>query len=282
MKAGRAWAPAAALALLLSACPDRSEKPPPESLRSLAPPPLPSLHDRDAGGAPEDDRAALHQVVPAEVFGEEPPSGATRLQVSGRKVRLDGKDFDLPDGLDPLLPSVGKRALLVAEDGDVFLAQLLPLLERLDDGEVETWILHPAGQVAFKVALSDEAAFQKWLDEPRPGKVRVIQRADGFELATSVGKLPGADPNGPTVPIRGGQMDVATLRRGLVRLKAHFSKADDTCLLPSYGIELVAIARALSGFYQGKEEPIFDRVCLVYPRRTRSLTDGGAVGPVRP
>jgi hypothetical protein len=236
---------------------------------------LPSLHDQDAGGDAPDDRAALHQVSPAEVFGEEPPSRAARLLVSSQRVRLGDRDFELQDGLGPLAASLGDRALLVPED-DVYLAQLLPLLERLEDGRVETWILHPAGQVAFRVDLTDEAAFQRWLDEPRPGKVRVIQRADGFELTTNVGKLPGADPNGPTVPIRGGQMDLATLRRGLIRLKDHFSKADDACLLPSYGTELAAIARALSGYYRAPGEPIFSRVCLVYPRRKPAARDGGA------
>ncbi|MGA9525748.1 MAG: hypothetical protein WBV82_30095 [Myxococcaceae bacterium] len=31
---------------------------------------------------------------------------------------------------------------------------------------------------------------------------------DGYDLQTAVGKLTGPDPNGPTVPLRGGKWDV--------------------------------------------------------------------------
>ncbi|HZN95074.1 MAG TPA: hypothetical protein VFB81_20310, partial [Myxococcales bacterium] len=107
------------------------------------------------------------------------------------------------------------------------------------------------------------------------GKVRAIQRADGFELMTKIGKLPGADPNGPTVPVRGGRMDVATLRHGLARLKERFPKADDACLVPSFGTEVQAIARALTGFWSASGEPVYSQVCLVYPRPVAPRQDGG-------
>src|SRR5262249_14661413 len=146
-----------------------------------------------------------------------------------------------------------------------YMAELAPLLAALDDAKVPTWILHPGGAVAFLVEPRDEAAFDAWLDETKPGKLRIIQRQDGLELVSGIGKLPGSDPNGPTVPVRGGQLDIATAREGLRRLQARF-KVSDACLVPSFGTELRAVGTVLSAFWSGPKEPLFDNVCLVYPR----------------
>ena len=231
----------ALLALLAFACSDKPAAPPPD-LKSAAPKPL----------QPLDPAEAAFQVAPAAVFGEEPPPKAIHLSLKAGHAKLGEEDFalDSPDAM---------RAL-----------------QALDEAGATVWIQHPAdARVAFPVLLRDEASFQTWIDEPKPGKVRAIQRADGFELMTKIGKLPGADPNGPTVPVRGGQMDVATLRRGLSRLKERFSKADDACLVPSFGTEVQAIARALSGFWSAAGEPVFSQVCLVYPRPAPRHSDGG-------
>jgi len=80
-----------------------------------------------------------------------------------------------------------------------------------------------------------------------------------------VGKLPGPDPNGPTVPVRGGRLDIATARQGLSRLQQRFH-AEDACLVPSFGTELRAVATALTAFWVGPKEPLFTELCLVYPR----------------
>jgi hypothetical protein len=125
--------------------------------------------------------------------------------------------------------------------------------------------LHPGGTVSFPVELRDEAAFDAWLDEPKAGKLRVIQRQDGLELVSGIGKLPGPDPNGPTVPVRGGRLDVATTREGLQRLQHRFH-APDACLVPSFGTELRAVGTLLTAFWSGPKEALFERVCLVYPR----------------
>jgi hypothetical protein len=93
----------------------------------------------------------------------------------------------------------------------------------------------------------------------------VVQRQDGLELVSGVGKLPGPDPNGPTVPVRGGHLDIATARQGLQRLQQRFH-ARDACLVPSFGTELRAAATALTAFWVGPKEPLFDELCLVYPR----------------
>jgi hypothetical protein len=257
------WVLACALA-----CSEKPAAPPSESLRSLAPQPLAPLEgpSKDAGAA---DREQAFQVAPAPVFGEEPPGKAVRLALDGRRARLGEEDFalDSREAMQRLrVKAAGATVIVEARDG-VFLAQAAPALEALDEANALVWIQHPAdARVVFPVLLRDEPAFQGWIDEPKLGKVRAIQRADGFELMTKIGKLPGADPNGPTVPVRGGQMDIATLRRGLARLKERFSKSDDACLVPSFGTEVQAVARALTGFWSAAGEPVFSEVCLVYPR----------------
>jgi len=186
--------------------------------------------------------------------------GQGRAQAGGTTASLAADA-----GLSPLLASVGKGPVLLVPDESSYMAELSALLAALDDAKVPTWILHPGGAVAFQVELRDERAFDAWLDEPTPGKLRVIQRQDGLELVTGVGKLPGPDPNGPTVPVRGGRLDIATAREGLQRLQTRFQAAE-ACLVPSFGTELRAVGTVLTAFWSGPKEPMFERVCLVYPR----------------
>jgi hypothetical protein len=189
--------------------------------------------------------------------------------------------------LDAGIPSKGAPVLLVPDE-DTYLAQVAPLLSRLDDAGAEVWLLHPGGEVAFRLVLRDEAAFGAWLDEAKPGRIRIIQRADGLELQTSIGKLPGKDPGGPTIPLRGGALDIALLREALQKLKGRFG-TEELCVVPSFGTELAKTAHVLSGDYSAMGEPIFRELCLVYPRPSlghpadgvHSEADGGAPGPRR-
>jgi hypothetical protein len=170
-----------------------------------------------------------------------------------------------PDGgMRPVLDAVGRGPALLVAEGATYLAQVAPLLAALDDAHVPVWLLHEAG-VAFPLRLRDERAFDAWLDDPKPGKLRVVQRQDGLELVSGVGKLPGPDPNGPTVPVRGGRLDIATARQGLSRLQQRF-RVEEACLVPSFGTELRAVATALTAFWVGPKEPLFAELCLVYPR----------------
>jgi hypothetical protein len=166
-------------------------------------------------------------------------------------------------------PSLAERIkakrVLVVPDADTFLAQSSEVLEALRDAAAEVWLKHPDAEVAYRLVLRDEEGFREWLAEVAPGKLRIIQRSDGFELSTSVGKLPGGDRNGPSVPVRGGKQDIATLRKGLGLLKGRFKTAEDICLVPSFGTEVAQAARALSGVYTEPGEPLFDTLCLVYP-----------------
>jgi len=255
-----------ALPLLASGCREEKAAPP---LSSLAPAPLPSMPSVPAAAADagaEALREATYQVAPAALFGEPLPGGAARVELRGGVAKLGGKEHPLEDAAARahLVSAVGTKVLLVP-DADTYLAQAAPLLAALEDGKVETWLGHPSGKVAYKLTLRDEPEFNTWLEQPVPGKVRIVQRADGLELVTNMGKVPGADPNGPSLPLRGGQLDVAAERVGLEKVQKRF-EAPDICLLPSFGTELAQVAEVLSGTFRAAGEGIFPERCLVYPR----------------
>jgi hypothetical protein len=256
------------LAALVLGAGCREEKPA-EPLSSLAPAPLVPLATAQADGGGEDD--ALFRVAPAPVFGEEVPGEALRLDLAGEAVRLGGETFtpSKPEEAARLAERVKARRVLVVPDADTFLVQTSEALEALRDSAEEVWLKHPDAAVAYRLVLRDEEGFRAWLAEVAPGKLRIIQRPDGFELSTSVGKLPGGDPNGPSVPVRGGKQDIATLRKGLGLLKGRFKTAEDICLVPSFGTEVAQAARALSGVYTAPGEPLFETLCLIYPTPPR-------------
>lgn len=271
-------------------CTEEQQSPP---LSSLKPKPLPSVEGSaaspqatsDAGVDPSlaaaVERERLHEVEVAKVFGEEVPTKAVRVELLSGNVRLAGGAFDAEarDALAKLRAAVPEgRSVLLVPDDDTFLAQASPLLALLDDAGIKTWLLHPEGKVAFPVTLSDEDDFRGWLNEHAAGRIRVIHRADGFELQTNVGKLPGADPNGPSVPLRGGKWDIARLRTALVALEKRFDSDNESCIVPSFGMELRSVATALTGYYTGDGDPLFPALCLVYPRpRAPSQGAGRAV-----
>lgn len=257
------------LAALVLGAGCREDKPV-EPLSALAPAPLRPLASAqpDAGG--DDD--AVFRVAPAAVFGEEVPGEALRLELAGEALRLGAESFTSrkPEEASRLAERVKGQRVLVVPDADTFLAQTSEALEVLRDSAAEVWLKHPDAAVAYRLVLRDEEGFRAWLAEVAPGKLRIIQRSDGFELSTSVGKLPGGDPNGPSVPVRGGKQDIATLRKGLGLLKGRFKTAEDLCLVPSFGTEVAQAARALSGVYTEPGEPLFETLCLVYPTPARA------------
>jgi hypothetical protein len=244
-----------ALCLLLAfaACPQKQEPPLRATPKPLAP--LEPVRASDAGDVAEED--PLYRVVPIPPRGPRPPEAATVVHLVGEKALVGGAPFDLKGARPPLL-------LVPSEE--TYLVQAAPFLAAIDDADVEVWLKHPDADIAWRIELRDEPAFQKWLDEPVPGKLRVIHRADGFELQTNMGKLNGPDPNGPTVPVRGGKMDLATLRHGLQRVHARFTNASDYCFMPSFGMELAQTARAMAANYLSASEAFFPSTCLVYPR----------------
>jgi hypothetical protein len=229
--------------LVLMSCTDKKPEPPARA----QPRPMEPLERVVLDSGIEDP---LFQIVPFTPVGPAVPQGVTVLQLAG-------------DAL-PQVPDTG--AVMLVADEDTYLEQISALLAKLDDGKREVWLKHPDAEIAFQLTLRDAPHFQTWIDEPVPGKFRVIHRADGFELQTNLGKLPGGDPNGPTVPVRGGKMDLTTLQRGFQRVQAKFKSAPDMCFVPSFGMELRQIARAMSADYLKPDSAYFASLCLVYPR----------------
>jgi len=256
----------AGLLLILALGPACKQSSPP-SLKSLAPAPLPIL-EANPGTASE----SPIERPPLVLWGSQPPQQRIALRLDGGRIRISPSEVILEDPIEDklLLDRIGNsKPVLLEPMGDTYLAQVVPLLGALDDARVQTWLAHPDQPIAFKLLLRDQKAFRQWLDEAKPGKIRIIQRTDGLELQTNIGKLPGPDPNGPTIPTRAGGLDIARLRIGLEKLKRRFDSATDACVVPTFGTELRHIAEALSGFYRGPGEPIFPDMCLVYPREER-------------
>lgn len=257
----------------------RDEKPA-EPLQSLKPEPLPSL--ASGSGAPVGDAGAVVRdesappVESAPVYGEAVPEEALRLDLAGEQVRLGQESFEAgrPAEATRLAERVKDREVLLVPDADTYLVQVSELLVVLRDSAKSVWLKHPDGPVAYPVVLRDEAGFRAWLEEVAPGKLRIIQRSDGFELMTSVGKLPGPDANGPSVPVRGGRQDLATLRRALGLLKRRFKTSEDICLVPSFGTEVAQAVRALGATYTAPGESLFETLCFIFPT-PRGGKDGG-------
>ncbi|HLT28980.1 MAG TPA: hypothetical protein VK013_02995 [Myxococcaceae bacterium] len=225
------------------------EEPPPPSLTSLAPEPLPRVTT-----AAEDA-----SVVPITPRGASLPSHAEVFELNALAVE-DGS----------LLKRAGqvsaKTSVVLRPDGEVYLAQAAPILAALADQDAEVWLAHPEGAFGYRLMLFDEPAYQHWMDLPEPGRLRVVMRGDGYELATSVGKLPGPDRNGPSVPLRQGRNDLGRLRLALQALLGRFTTEDMICWVPSFGMELATVARSLAATYEEDGDPLFKRQCLVFPR----------------
>jgi hypothetical protein len=247
--------------LVAASCTEKKEPLPRATPKPLAP--LEPVR-ADAAGATEAEDP-LHRIVPLEPVGPKPPEHASVVTLDGDRALFEGRPLGDPTKLTP--------PVLLVPVNDTYLVQVAPLLAALDDAGLEVWLEHPDADIAYPVKLRDEAAFRAWLEEPVPGKLRVIHREDGFELQTNMGKLHGGDPNGPTVPVRGGRMDLATLRKGLQTLQARFTHAPDYCILPSFGMELAQTARAMAPNYLRPDEAFFPQTCLVYPRPP--APDGG-------
>lgn len=259
----RLWlmAPLALASSHLLACREEPKAPPLESLR---PAPLPKLASTPAAPAHADPGASgASSIVELTPHGQAVPTGHARWLLQEGRIRV-GDAVHTAEALAARVES-GAKVLLVP-DAETYLAQLSPLLAALDDARAEVWLAHPGGELAFPLRLRDEPSFQAWLDEPVPGRIRVVHLGDGFELMTNMGKLPGPDANGPSIPLRGGRQDLGRLQQGLEALHGRFGDADELCWVPTFGMELGRTAAALAAVYVAPGEAIFPVQCLVYPR----------------
>jgi hypothetical protein len=255
-----------AITVLLASC--RAEPQPRATPRPAAPLAPLNAARPEAIDAAIDERERLHIIVPLTVLGSTVPGNASRLTLDNGKCVLQGQSFDaeVPEQMQQLKSKLTAGPVLVTAVGETYMAQAAPVLTVLRDARAEVWLAHPDANLAYQVTLRDEPAFAAWLDDPVPGKLRVIQRSDGFELTTNMGKLPGGDANGPTVTPRGGQMDLKTLQNGLIKIKGRFKNAPDLCFMPSYATALNDTVRAIAANYEKSDEGIFKEVCVVFPR----------------
>lgn len=263
------------LVVLLLALGCKKEQPPPKPMP--APKPLEALIPErpanaaavDAGpNATEAEREALFEVAPFTIHGKVAPANAVAIELVGDSMKVgDGGLTIIDEGsAQKAVQSLGGAPVLLSSQDGTYLAQVTPLLTALDDAKAEVWLKHPEAPFSYKLVLRDEPAFQAWLDDPEPGKVRIIERADGYELTTGLGKLHGLDPNGPTVPVRGGKLDLATLQKGLDRVKARFKSAPELYFVPSYGTDLTNLARTVAANWLSNDEVVFSEQDWVYPR----------------
>ncbi len=233
--------------LVVGGCKEKTAAP---AEKPKAPEPFQPLIAEEPDGGPLTEREQIFQVAPFTPLGPSIPDGLTRIELNG----------------DTAVPSPVPARVLLVPKGETFLAQVTPLLAALDDANAEVWFQHPDLPLAYRVTLRDEAHWQDWIDEAVPGKLRIIQRADGYELQTNMGKLPGADANGPSVPLRGGKLDLPLLRKGFVRVQARFHGAPDVCFAPTMGLAVADTVRSFASNYPEVEAPIFKELCFVYPR----------------
>lgn len=243
----------ALLGVVVAACTPQKKEPPPRAV----PQPLEPLARVEVDAGEEDP---IQRVVPFTPVGPPVPAGATVLTLDGEAAKLGDTPFDVAKVSGPVL---------LVPTAETYLVQAAPVLAALDDAKATVWLKHPDAELAFELTLRDEPDFQAWIDEPVPGKLRIVHRADGFEMQTNLGKLPGADRNGPTVPVRGGQMDLTTLSKGFKQIRQRFLSAPDVCFVPSFGMELSQVARAMAANFTSAEQAWFPETCLVYPRPKR-------------
>jgi hypothetical protein len=241
------------LGVVVAACTSQKKEPPPRAV----PQPLEPLARVEVDAGEEDP---IQRVVPFTPVGPPVPAGATVLTLDGEAAKLGDAPFDVAKVSGPVL---------LVPTAETYLVQAAPVLAALDDAKATVLLKHPDAELAFELTLRDEPDFQAWIDEPVPGKLRIVHRADGFEMQTNLGKLPGADRNGPTVPVRGGQMDLTTLAKGFKQIRQRFLSAPDVCFVPSFGMELSQVARAMAANFTSAEQAWFPETCLVYPRPKR-------------
>jgi hypothetical protein len=264
--------------LVVVACkkdqPPQKPMPAPNPLEALVPERPANAATVDAGpNATEAEREALFDVAPFTVHGKTAPANARTVELAGDSMKFGDGGLTIIDdaSAQKLVQSLGGAPVLLIAPEGTYLAQVTPLLAALDDGKAEVWLKHPDTSFSYKLVLRDEPAFQAWLDDPEPGKVRIIQRADGYELTTGLGKLHGLDPNGPTVPVRGGKLDLATLQKGLDRVKERFKMAPELYFVPSYGTDLTQLARTVAANWLSDDQVVFSEQDWVYPRPVKEL-----------
>ncbi|MDR0965348.1 MAG: hypothetical protein LBM75_02375 [Myxococcales bacterium] len=154
-----------------------------------------------------------------------------------------------------------EAGLLMAELSQAFdqIAQVLAFNEALclrvsGAGMARCLDVHPRSAEALGA----------WMDAEKPlAKIRLMVRADGMEVVTVRGKIPGPDRYGPSIPTKSGSHDFNLLASSLAKLAAFLPSENEAALLSSPRTTAQTAARALGALGNASEEQ-FEKLVFIY------------------
>lgn len=190
------------------------------------------------------------------------------LRVEARALVLPSGERCPVEGDCPALRALRGQPLAVDVGAELVVAELTqPLLQLAE-------LAAPGAPICLRVAANGlsrcldvrplpAALLGAWMDAATPlAKVRLMVRADGMEVVTVRGKIPGPDRYGPSVPTRRGAHDFPALAAALARLAAHLPQEDEAALLASPRTPFQTAAQALAALGSASERQ-FARVLFV-------------------
>ncbi len=188
------------------------------------------------------------------------------LQIRERALVLPSGERCPLSGACPSLMALRGQPIAVDLEASLMVAELsVPLSQiALILGREETICLRVAAQGEARcldVLPRPAAALGGWMDAEKPlAKIRLMVRADGMEVVTVRGKIPGPDRFGPSVPTKGGRHDWALLAQSLARLAAHLSQEREAALLASPQTSAQTVAAALDALANASEDQFEKRL----------------------
>lgn len=173
------------------------------------------------------------------------------LRVRDRALILPSGESCPETGACPALQALRGQSLAVEFEAGLLVAELARPLrliaELLEPNETLCLRVSSAGHArCLDVRPRPAEALGDWMDADKPlAKIRLMVRADGMEIVTVRGKIPGPDRYGPSVPTKGGGHDFDLLVVSLSKLAIHLSEENEAALLASPQTTAQTAARAL-------------------------------------
>ena len=195
-----------------------------------------------------------------------PYTPRTLLQIRDRALVLPSGERCPATGACPGLMALRGQPIAVDLEASLMVAEMsVPLAQiALILGVEETICLRVAAAGASRcldVLPQPAAALGGWMDAEKPlAKIRLMVRADGMEVVTVRGKIPGPDRFGPSVPTKGGKHDLALLAQSLARLAAHLPQEREAALLASPQTSAQTVAAALDALANASEDQFEKRL----------------------
>ena len=173
------------------------------------------------------------------------------LRIRDRALVMPSGEICPESGPCPGLQALVGQPLSIEFEASLLVAELSRPLGQvaaiLGSGETVCLRVAAAGQArCLDVLPRPASALGPWMDAERPlAKIRLMVRADGMEIVTARGKIPGPDRYGPSVPTKGGRHDAALLSQSLAKLAAYFPDENHVALLASPQTSAQTVAMAL-------------------------------------